>query len=75
MLGLATALAGELIGNVVAPNLGARQVDPGEALGALNHGPPGKRLQAKAGDQVVRVVVRQRGNLGQGAPSQAVGLH
>lgn len=59
MLGLAAALAGELVGNVVPADLGARQVDPGEALGALDHGPPRKGLQAEARDEVVRVVLRQ----------------
>lgn len=59
VLGLTAALAGELVGNVVAPDLGARQVDPRQALGALDHGPPRKGLQAEARDEVVRVVLGQ----------------
>lgn len=53
VLGLTAALAGELVGNVVAPDLSARQVDPRQALGALDHGPPREGLQAEARDEVV----------------------
>lgn len=53
VLRLSAALTGELVGNVVASNLGARQVDPGETLRALNHGAPCKGLEAETGDEVV----------------------
>lgn len=42
--------------NVGLLDLGAGQVHPDSALVALDHGPPGERLPAVAGDQVPRVV-------------------
>lgn len=51
------ALAHVRFGHVALADLGARQVDPGVAVVALDHGTAGEWLHAETRHQVPRVVV------------------
>lgn len=56
-LGVPALLAYVDLWDVRLADLGAGEVDPGVALVALNHRPPGKRLHAEASDQVPGIVI------------------
>lgn len=56
-LGVPALLAYVDLWDVGLADLGAGEVDPGVALVALDHRPPGKRLHAEASDQVPGVVI------------------
>lgn len=56
-VGLPAPLADVRLWHVALPYLGARQVDPGVALVALDHGSASEGLHAEARHQVPGVVV------------------
>lgn len=56
-LGVPALLAYVDLWDVGLADLGAGEVDPGVALVALDHRPPGERLHAEASDQVPRIIV------------------
>lgn len=58
--GIPAFLADVNLGNVGFADFGTGQVDPGVAFFAFDHGPPGERFHAEAGDQIPRVVICQR---------------
>lgn len=65
--GIPAFLADVNLGNVGFADFGTGQVDPGVAFFAFDHGPPGERFHAEAGDQVPRVIVCQRPEKGGGS--------
>ena len=56
-LGVPAALTHVRLRDVGLADFGTGQVDPGVALVALDHGPPGKGLHAEARYQVPGVIV------------------
>lgn len=56
-LGVPALLADVDLGDVGLADFGAAKVDPGVALVAFDHGPPGKGLHAEASHEVPRIVI------------------